>query len=176
LNKLGIWAIVIVAAFVVGILSANPVVEAAGGWKEAVADLLAQITSNDAEIADHETRIVDQENKPTPKIQKQIEKHTVDMTTACPEFTTGGNAGEPFVCLERYVHHTFSCTNDGIIDGVAKLGVAGSGVKVVQQNGEIQGNTVDVSDDFTTIDFDSRWTVGPVSILTVELRCASIVP
>ena len=39
MNKLGIWAIAIVAAFVVGILSANPVVEAVGGWKAAVIEL-----------------------------------------------------------------------------------------------------------------------------------------
>jgi len=44
-----VFAVVIVAAFVVGILSANPVVEAVGGWKEA--------------IADHETRITDLENQ-----------------------------------------------------------------------------------------------------------------
>jgi len=43
LNKLGIWAIAIVAAFVVVILSANPVVEAAGGWKAAIEDLQNQI-------------------------------------------------------------------------------------------------------------------------------------
>jgi len=43
MNKLGIWAIVIAAAFVVGVLSANPVVEAAAGWKATVADLQDQI-------------------------------------------------------------------------------------------------------------------------------------
>jgi len=31
MNKLGIWAIVIAAAFVVEVFSANPVVNAAGG-------------------------------------------------------------------------------------------------------------------------------------------------
>jgi len=36
MNKLGIWAIAIVAAFVIGVLSANPVAEAVGGWKEAL--------------------------------------------------------------------------------------------------------------------------------------------
>ena len=39
MNKLGIWAIAIVGAFVIGILSANPVVEAVGGWKAAVIEL-----------------------------------------------------------------------------------------------------------------------------------------
>ena len=34
-----VFAVVIVAAFVVGILSANPVVEAVGGWKAAVIEL-----------------------------------------------------------------------------------------------------------------------------------------
>jgi len=43
MNKLGIWAIAIAGAFVIGVLSANPVVEAVGGWQAA--------------IAGHETRI-----------------------------------------------------------------------------------------------------------------------
>jgi len=52
MNKLGIWAIAIATAFVIGVLSANPVVEAVGGWKVA--------------IADHETRITDLENQELP--------------------------------------------------------------------------------------------------------------
>jgi len=36
MNKLGIWAIVVAGAFFVGILTANPVVEAVGGWKFAL--------------------------------------------------------------------------------------------------------------------------------------------
>jgi len=52
MNKLGIWAIAIVGAFVIGILSANPVVEAVGGWQAA--------------IAGHETRITDLENQELP--------------------------------------------------------------------------------------------------------------
>jgi len=43
MQKLGIWAIAIAGAFVIGVLSANPVVEAVGGWKEAVDDLQNQI-------------------------------------------------------------------------------------------------------------------------------------
>jgi len=45
MNKLGIWAIAIAGAFVIGILSANPVVEAVGGWKQAVDGLDARITT-----------------------------------------------------------------------------------------------------------------------------------
>jgi len=45
MNKLGIWAIAIVGAFVIGVISANPVVDAVGGWKEAVADLQSQINA-----------------------------------------------------------------------------------------------------------------------------------
>jgi len=37
MNKLGIWAIAIAGAFVIGILSANPVVDAVGGWQAAIA-------------------------------------------------------------------------------------------------------------------------------------------
>jgi len=36
MNKLGIWAIAIAGAFLIGILSANPVVEAVGGWQGAL--------------------------------------------------------------------------------------------------------------------------------------------
>jgi len=44
MNKLGIWVIAIVAAFVIGILSANPVVEAVEGWKAAVIELSGDIS------------------------------------------------------------------------------------------------------------------------------------
>ncbi len=43
MDKLGIWAIAIATAFVIGVLSANPVVEAAAGWKAAFDDLQQQI-------------------------------------------------------------------------------------------------------------------------------------
>ena len=46
MNKLGIWAIVIAGAFLIGIFSANPVVEAVGsvgGWQPIVEDLQDQI-------------------------------------------------------------------------------------------------------------------------------------
>jgi len=55
MNKLGIWGIAIAGAFVVGILSANPVVEAVGGWKGAFAGL--------------DTRITALENQPDPESQ-----------------------------------------------------------------------------------------------------------
>jgi len=44
MNKLSIWGIVIAAAFVVGVLSANPVVEAVGGWQSAFDGLDIRIT------------------------------------------------------------------------------------------------------------------------------------
>ena len=43
MNNLGIWGIVIAGAFFVGVLSANPVAEAVGGWKAAIEDLQNQI-------------------------------------------------------------------------------------------------------------------------------------
>jgi len=43
MNKTILLGIAIATAFVIGILSANPVVEAVGGWKAAVADLQDQI-------------------------------------------------------------------------------------------------------------------------------------
>jgi len=45
MNKLGIWAIAIAGAFVIGVLSANPVVEAVGGWQPAVAGLDVRVTT-----------------------------------------------------------------------------------------------------------------------------------
>ena len=36
MQKLGIWAIAIAGAFLIGVLSANPVVEAVGGWQGAL--------------------------------------------------------------------------------------------------------------------------------------------
>jgi len=45
MNKLGIWAIVIAGAFVIGVLSANPVVEAVGGWQLAFVGLDTRVTA-----------------------------------------------------------------------------------------------------------------------------------
>jgi len=56
MNKLGIWAIAIATAFVIGVLSANPVVEGVGGWQAA--------------IAGHETRITTLEGAQTIEIMR----------------------------------------------------------------------------------------------------------
>jgi len=45
MNKLGIWLIAIATAFVIGVLSANPVVDAVGGWKGAFDGLDTRITA-----------------------------------------------------------------------------------------------------------------------------------
>ncbi len=45
MNKLGIWVIAIATAFVIGVLSANPVVEAVGGWQPAVEGLDTRVTT-----------------------------------------------------------------------------------------------------------------------------------
>ena len=45
MNKLGIWAIAIVGAVWIGVLSANPVVEAVGGWQPVVEGLDARVTA-----------------------------------------------------------------------------------------------------------------------------------
>ena len=45
MNKLSIWTIAITGAFVIGVLSANPVVEAVGGWQPVVDGLDARITT-----------------------------------------------------------------------------------------------------------------------------------
>jgi len=51
MNKLGIWGLVIAVAFVVSVLSANPVVEAVGGWQNAFDGLDTRIT--DLESSEH---------------------------------------------------------------------------------------------------------------------------
>jgi len=43
MNKLGIWATVTIGAFIFGLLSANPVVEAVEGWQGAIVELQEQI-------------------------------------------------------------------------------------------------------------------------------------
>ena len=50
MNKLSIWGIVIAGAFFIGILTANPVVEAVGGWKAAIADLQNQIDNTSEQV------------------------------------------------------------------------------------------------------------------------------
>jgi len=62
MKKLGIWAIAIAGAFVIGVFSANPVVDAAGGWKAA--------------IAGHETRITDLENQPAESVNTYVRIQT----------------------------------------------------------------------------------------------------
>ena len=50
MNKLRIWVIVIAGAFLIGVLSANAVVEAVGGWKVSVADLQEQIDNTSVQV------------------------------------------------------------------------------------------------------------------------------
>ena len=59
MNKLGIWAIVIAGAFLIGIVSANPVVEAVGGWQLAFDGLDARITGLENQPADPQIMRID---------------------------------------------------------------------------------------------------------------------
>jgi len=99
------------------------------------------------------------------KIQKQEEIHIV-MMIQFPE--------------NQFVHHTFSCTNDGVFDGAKSWSTVGTdhgdryGIRIVQPNGVI--DNVVISDDFKTVDFDSKRVTRAGDILTVTLRCLSIVP
>ena len=54
MNKLGIWAIAIATAFVIGVLSANPVVEAVGGWQLAFVGLDTRITALETDSSVYE--------------------------------------------------------------------------------------------------------------------------
>jgi len=42
MNKLGIWAIAIAGAFLIGAFTANPIVEAQGGWKAALDEITSE--------------------------------------------------------------------------------------------------------------------------------------
>ena len=42
MNKLGIWAIAIAGAFLIGAFTANPIVEAQGGWKLAIDEITSE--------------------------------------------------------------------------------------------------------------------------------------
>ena len=68
--KKAILGIAIAGAFVIGIFSANPVVEAVGGWKAA--------------IADHETRISEIENVLDPIETLQVDGLLVQLTQNFP--------------------------------------------------------------------------------------------
>jgi len=99
MNKLGILGIVIVGTFVFGVLSANPVVEAAAGWQLAVSDLLDQITSNDNDITNHENRLIALE-KPTPlfiETSKVLQPGEIDVVNSvCPNPATQSAIGGGF--------------------------------------------------------------------------------
>jgi len=58
MQKLGIWALAIAGAFVVGILSANPVSEAVGGWQPAVDGLDARISALEGDASVYEVTAV----------------------------------------------------------------------------------------------------------------------
>jgi len=54
MQKLGIWAIAIAGAFLIGVVSANPVSEAVGGWQPAVDGLDARITALEGDSSVYE--------------------------------------------------------------------------------------------------------------------------
>jgi len=58
MNKLGIWGLVIAVAFVVGVLSSNPVVEAAqSGWQAANTELEQELDDLFGDLGDLENAI-----------------------------------------------------------------------------------------------------------------------
>jgi len=70
MNNYGILGIAIGVAFLMGVLTANPVVEAVGGWKAA--------------IADHETRISEIENVMDTIETLQVDGLLVQLTQDFP--------------------------------------------------------------------------------------------
>jgi len=110
MNKLGIWAIAIATAFVIGTLSANPVAEAVGGWKAAVADLQDQIDS-------------------LPTSEPQIIKRTGQMTVAPgAEQTVEVTCDDSEVLLEHGIRTSFENLIGGGTRGNFIFGEAGNHV------------------------------------------------
>lgn len=52
MKKLGIWAIAIAGTFLIGIFSANPVVEAVGGWQLALEEHFADGSAHHTQYTD----------------------------------------------------------------------------------------------------------------------------
>jgi len=52
MNKLSIWGIALATAFVIGVLSANPVAEAVGGWQSAIENLQLEVITVDGNLVD----------------------------------------------------------------------------------------------------------------------------
>ena len=80
MNK-AILGIAIAGAFLIGVLSANPVVEAVGGWKVA--------------IADHETRISEIENVLDPIETLQVNGDLVEARSGPPPNSNVSSASCP---------------------------------------------------------------------------------
>jgi len=84
MDKLGIWGIAIAAAFMIGVLSANPVVEAVGGWKAAFDDLQQQI--NEIELLPGPPGETGPQGPAAPSNVYEVS----DTITILEEDTTGG--------------------------------------------------------------------------------------
>jgi len=83
MNKLGIWAIAIAAAFVIGVFSANPVVDAAGGQGDSlIVEALNQLTAAVQGI------------EPTVNVNSEATKNVLRVTSTinpainCPDGST----------------------------------------------------------------------------------------
>jgi len=91
MRKQVILGIALASAFLIGVLSANPVVEAVGGWQPAVDGLDARITALENQPAVTLETITVSESLFVPS-----SKAIVSETALCPAGTTvsGGGVGE----------------------------------------------------------------------------------
>jgi len=114
-----IIVIAVVAGFVIGIISVNPVVEAASGWKAAFDDLLAQITSNDSDIEDHETRISNLEADSQTYVVSDFVITNCSVPGCSQSFSVNCDAndiaiaGDPNGVYETTSGQTYTVSNNG---------------------------------------------------------------
>ena len=130
MNKLGIWGLVIAVAFVVGVLSSNPVVEAAqSGWQAANTELEQELDDLFGDIGDLENAIdaetIEREagdadvlleaNNDLTVHEGDSSAHGIDSLTL--EFGTGFS-GNTILVDQAFQPFTTSCPPGSIMTGI----------------------------------------------------------
>jgi hypothetical protein len=124
--------IAIVGAFIVGTISANPIVEAAGGWQPITEFLQGEIDKNKGDIASLDSRTAELEA--IPHMVKTVKFNRLDgpvaeegQTPNYLNYTTTGNAtsdgkfmfqfvGTDVICSEIRVHYSVDDVPKGVTE------------------------------------------------------------
>jgi len=147
MNKTILLGIAISGAFIVGILSANPVVEAVGGWQAAFDDLQEQI-NNIPEGPQGETGPQGEQGIQGETATSVMKKERILKSTSYPDWQTGETR-----------HLTFTCPNNGVMEGFT-FGVTSTSLNrdgwTKTTNFNIVEGTLNVFDDFTGLEYDAK--------------------